>query len=53
MNPAEVAKMLDVLTAVAESLGGLRKQLIAQGFPADIADQIIVETVKKQGAPNE
>lgn len=50
MGSEELSSMFNQIANVAEMLGGMRKQLISQGFSPDIAEQIIVETMRSQNA---
>ena len=47
MNPDELSKMIDAVTQYGEFMGGMRKQLIAQGFSEDIAEQLVLEMIRK------
>jgi endonuclease III-like uncharacterized protein len=39
---AELESILDGITQFAEAMGGLRKQLLEQGFGEEVVDAIIV-----------
>jgi hypothetical protein len=38
-------KMLDNISQYAETVGGLRKALLAQGFSEEAAEQLVIEAV--------
>lgn len=48
MTPDETAKMIDAVTAYAELLGGLKNQIIAQGFSEQTAELMALEIIRKQ-----
>lgn len=50
MGSEDITTMFDQISKVTEVFGGMRKQLISQGFSPDIAEQIIVETLRSQNA---
>ena len=50
MSPEDISKMIDAVTQYGEFMGGLRKQLIAQGFSEEIADLLVLEIMKKAGS---
>jgi hypothetical protein len=47
MNSEEIARMIDAVTQYGEFMGGLRKQLVAQGFSEEVAEQLVLEAIKK------
>lgn len=47
MNPEDISKMIDAVTQYSELVGGMKKQLIAQGFSEEIAEQLVLEIVRK------
>lgn len=50
MNADDISKMIDAISQYSEMLGGLRKQIMNQGFSEDIADQLVLEILKKTGS---
>ena len=49
MSPEEISKMLDAVTAYAELAGGMKKQFLAQGFSEEMAEQLVLEVIRKAG----
>lgn len=47
MNPENVTKMIEAVQQYGELLGGMRNQLIAQGFSTEIAEQMVFEILKR------
>lgn len=47
MRSEDIAKMMDAVTAYGELLGGMRKQLMAQGFSEEIAEQMVLEILRR------
>jgi hypothetical protein len=47
VNPENVARMIEAVQQYGELLGGMRNQLIAQGFSIEIAEQMVFEILKK------
>lgn len=47
MTREELVAMMEVNQQLAESLGGLRKAIIAQGFSEQAAEAIIVSQITK------
>lgn len=47
MNSDEISKMIEAVTQYGEFMGGLRKQLIAQGFSEEMAEQLVLEALRK------
>lgn len=47
MTPDEISRMIEAVTQYGEFMGGLRKQLIAQGFSEEMAEQLVLEALRK------
>ena len=47
MSPEDISKMIDAVTQYGEIMGGMRNQLISQGFSEEMAEQLVLEVIKK------
>jgi len=47
MKSEDIAKMMDAIQAYGELLGGMKKQLVAQGFSEEIAEQMVLEILRR------
>ena len=47
MSPDDISKMIDAVTQYSELVGGMKKQFMNQGFSEDIAEQLVLEVIKK------
>ena len=52
MSPDEMNELIEKTQILTEALGGLRKQLIAQGFSVEAAEELVVLAVKNQSGGN-
>jgi hypothetical protein len=48
MTKRELERILDTVTIMGEALTGLRAQLVNGGFSEEIAEEIILQTLKNQ-----
>ena len=48
MNRKEIERILESVTVMGEALTGLRNQLINGGFSDEIAEEIILQTLRNQ-----
>lgn len=49
MNAEQIGAMMDDMRLFAETMGGLRSALIAQGFDEVEAAEIVIITLRNQG----
>ena len=47
MKPTDIANMMDAIQAYGEMLGGMKKQIMSQGFSEEIAEQMVLEILKR------
>lgn len=47
MTPEDISKMIDAVTQYGELMGGMKKQLMAQGFSEEMAEQLVLEVIRK------
>lgn len=47
MSPDDISKMIDAVSQYGELLSGMKNQLVNQGFSEDIAEQLVLEMIKK------
>lgn len=47
MNSEDISKMMDAVAQYGELMGGMKKQLMAQGFSEEMAEQLVLEVIKK------
>lgn len=49
MSPEDISKMIEAVQQYGELLGGMRNQLMAQGFSEEMAEQMVLEILKRAG----
>lgn len=47
MSPDDISKMIDAVTQYSELMGGMKKQIMAQGFSEEMAEQLVLEIIRK------
>jgi len=43
----DISKMIDAVTQYSELMGGMKKQFMNQGFSEEIAEQLVLEVIKR------
>lgn len=47
MTADDISKMIDAVTQYSELMGGMKKQFMNQGFSEEIAEQLVLEVIKR------